>query len=171
MVELLGKPREELREFCAGLGEPAYRGAQIYHALYAERKLNFAQMTNLPASLRERLTKDAAITSPEIKQRFRSSDGSVRYLFALKPVTDKPEAGLASVGRWTFSPSVATIPAMAFALIFSCVIGVTLARRRFTNPRGVRRGLPLLPHGAAGTDAQFNCRRNHCAGPHSSRRA
>ena len=35
------------------LGETAYRGAQIYHALYAEQQFNIAAMTNLPAALRE----------------------------------------------------------------------------------------------------------------------
>jgi 23S rRNA (adenine2503-C2)-methyltransferase len=82
-MELLGKSKEELREFCAALGEPAYRGGQIYHALYAERKFAIARMTNLPAALRERLVKEARITLPEVKQRFTSADGSVRYLFEL----------------------------------------------------------------------------------------
>jgi len=84
MIELLGKSKEELRAFCAALGEPAYRGGQIYHALYAERKFDFARMTNLPAELRERLTKEARITLPEVKQRFASVDASVRYLFGLE---------------------------------------------------------------------------------------
>ena len=82
-MELLGKSEEELREFCAALGEPAYRGGQIYHALYAERKFDFTQMTNLPSALRERLAKEAKITLPVVKQRFVSADESVRYLFAL----------------------------------------------------------------------------------------
>jgi len=37
-MELLGKSKSDLRDFCASLGEPAYRGAQLYHALYAEQK-------------------------------------------------------------------------------------------------------------------------------------
>jgi 23S rRNA (adenine2503-C2)-methyltransferase len=82
-MDLLGKSKEELREFCVGLGEPAFRGAQIYHALYAERKFDVAQITNLPAALRARLAKEARISLPEVKQRFGSSDGSVRYLFGL----------------------------------------------------------------------------------------
>jgi 23S rRNA (adenine2503-C2)-methyltransferase len=40
-------------------------------------------MTSLPASLRERLAAEATVTLPVVKQRFASSDGSVRYLFAL----------------------------------------------------------------------------------------
>jgi 23S rRNA (adenine2503-C2)-methyltransferase len=82
-MELLGKSKEELREFCVALGEPAFRGAQVYHALYAERKFDVAQITNLPAALRVRLAKEARITLPEVKQQFASADGSVRYLFGL----------------------------------------------------------------------------------------
>jgi len=88
-MELLGKSKEELREFCAALGEPAFRGAQIYHALYAERKFDVAQITNLPAALRERLAKEARVTLPEVKQRFASADGSVRYLFGLGSAEEK----------------------------------------------------------------------------------
>ena len=83
VMELLGKSQEELRAFCVALGEPAFRGAQIYHALYAERKFDVRQITNLPAALRGRLAKEARVTLPEVKQRFASMDGSVRYLFGL----------------------------------------------------------------------------------------
>jgi 23S rRNA (adenine2503-C2)-methyltransferase len=83
MMELLGKSKEELRALCVELGEPAYRGGQIYHALYSERRFDVAQITNLPAALRERISKEAWITLPEVKQRFASTDGSVRYLFGL----------------------------------------------------------------------------------------
>jgi 23S rRNA (adenine2503-C2)-methyltransferase len=82
-MELLGKSKEELRAFCVALGEPAFRGAQIYHAMYAERKFDVAQITNLPAALRKRLAKEARVSLPEVKQRFASADGSVRYLFGL----------------------------------------------------------------------------------------
>jgi 23S rRNA (adenine2503-C2)-methyltransferase len=81
--ELLGKSKDELREFCTALGEPAYRGEQLYRALYAERKFELSQITNLPEGMRERLSKEASITLPTVKQRFVSSDGSVRYLFGL----------------------------------------------------------------------------------------
>jgi 23S rRNA (adenine2503-C2)-methyltransferase len=91
MTELLGKSKEELREFCAALGEPAFRGAQIYHALYSERKFDVGQITNLPAALRERLSKEARITLPEVKQRFASTDGSVRYLFELGVAEEQKE--------------------------------------------------------------------------------
>jgi 23S rRNA (adenine2503-C2)-methyltransferase len=88
-MELLGKSKDELREMCVAMGEPAYRGGQTYHALYAERKFDIAQMTNLPAALRARLAAEATITLPVVKQRFTSTDGSVRYLFSLAEAAKK----------------------------------------------------------------------------------
>jgi len=82
-VNLLGKSPEELREFLQAIGEPGYRGAQIYHALYRERRFDFASMTNLPAALRERLAREAAIELPRIVRRHLSSDGTVRYVLAV----------------------------------------------------------------------------------------
>src|SRR5271167_710741 len=82
-VNLLGKSAEELREVLQKLGEPAYRGAQIYHALYAERRFDFAAMTNLPAALRERLSREATIALPQVVRRYSSSDGTARYVLAI----------------------------------------------------------------------------------------
>ena len=93
-MELLGKSKEELRAFCVALGEPAYRGGQIYHALYGERKFDVGQMTSLPAALRERLKDAASVTLPAVQQRYVSQDGSVRYLFALKREETERESGL-----------------------------------------------------------------------------
>jgi len=89
-VELLGKSVQELRELLVSLGEPAYRGPQIYRALYTERRFDFAAMTNLPAALRARLTEEARITLPRIVRRFPSIDGSIRYLFSIGADDGKP---------------------------------------------------------------------------------
>ena len=82
-MPLLGKSKEELRQLCVGLGEPAYRGDQIYHALYAKKIFAISEMSNLPAAFREKLTREATLRFPAIKRRFSSQDGSVRYLFEL----------------------------------------------------------------------------------------
>jgi 23S rRNA (adenine2503-C2)-methyltransferase len=102
-MELLGKSKEELRAFCGALGEPIYRGGQIYHALYAERKFDFARLTNLPVTLRDRLSKEARITLPEVKQRFVSADGSVRYLLGLSGAAG--EKGKPAAVEAVFMPS------------------------------------------------------------------
>jgi 23S rRNA (adenine2503-C2)-methyltransferase len=83
-MELLGKSRKELRTFCVELGEPAYRGDQIYRALYAEKNFALASMSNLPAAFRQKLLQTTTIALPSVKQRYHSQDGSVRYLFGLQ---------------------------------------------------------------------------------------
>src|SRR6266478_3672764 len=105
-MELLGKSKNELRDFCVGLGEPAYRGGQIYHALYAERKSSVREINNLPAGLRERLAAETTITWPAVRQTYASQDGSVRYLFGLPDsgADAKRKSGPASVEA-VFMPS------------------------------------------------------------------
>jgi 23S rRNA (adenine2503-C2)-methyltransferase len=88
-LELLGKSREELKAYCAASGEPAYRADQIYHWLYAEREFSAERWSNLPAALREKLTREAVVTLPSLRQRYVSSDGSVRYLFGLAAQEEK----------------------------------------------------------------------------------
>jgi len=105
-MELLGKPKLELRDFCVSLGEPAYRGGQLYHALYAERKFSVREISNLPVALRERLAAEATITLPTVRQTYASQDGSVRYLFGLPDsgADAKRKSGPASVEA-VFMPS------------------------------------------------------------------
>src|SRR5436309_5764817 len=82
-MELLGKSREELRRMSEEMGEPAYRADQLYRALYAERIFDLARVTNLPAACREKLAKETTVTLPTVRQRYQSTDGSVRYLLGL----------------------------------------------------------------------------------------
>src|SRR6202045_200661 len=79
-----------MRAFFASLGEPAYRGAQVYRAVYVERRFDFAAMTNISAALRERLAQEARITLPRIVRRFPSVDGSIRYLFSIGSENEGP---------------------------------------------------------------------------------
>lgn len=103
-MELLGKNQDELRAFCQSLDEPAYRGAQLYHSLYAERNLDFSAMTNLPAALRSKLSSVATITLPAIKHRYASTDGSARYLLSLPAPEAQTRMKSASVEA-VFMPS------------------------------------------------------------------
>jgi 23S rRNA (adenine2503-C2)-methyltransferase len=87
---LLGKPVEELARFVESLGQPAYRGAQIYHALYAERRARLADMTTLPARFRERLACECAVGLPEIVRMYQSSDGTRRYVLEFESKEHEP---------------------------------------------------------------------------------
>src|ERR1700684_301239 len=82
-VNLLGQSAEELRAFLQSLGEPAYRGAQMYRALYAERRFDVANMSNLQRARRDGLARETVIGLPQIVRRYQSDDGTVRYVLAL----------------------------------------------------------------------------------------
>src|ERR1043166_8361593 len=79
-VELIGLSQPELVSFVETLGEPAYRGRQIFAALQHRRLRSFDEMTDLPKDLRTRLNEVARASSLEIESRYISSDGTRRYL-------------------------------------------------------------------------------------------
>ena len=80
---LLGMNLRELTELMAERGEPVYRAAQIFQALYRQRVTELNSISTLPQSLREQLAKEYSLTWPQIEQKFQSSDGTVRYLIQL----------------------------------------------------------------------------------------
>jgi 23S rRNA (adenine2503-C2)-methyltransferase len=82
-TELLGLTREELRQLTAAWGEPAYRGSQLYHALYAERRFDLASLSNLPKQLRVRLAGETLTGLPTIEHRYLATDGTIRYVLRL----------------------------------------------------------------------------------------
>jgi 23S rRNA (adenine2503-C2)-methyltransferase len=98
-IDLLGRSEDELRAWMIELGEPAYRGAQLYHALYAERRSDFSSMTNIPAALRARLESESRIGLPQIARQYQSTDGSVRYLLALGEHSASEAAAARSLSR------------------------------------------------------------------------
>ena len=80
-VPLVGKTRVELEEFLGALGQPAWRGRQLYEWLYAKRAQNFEGMTSLPAELRARLAGVATTRSLQLLDSQVSEDGTIKFLF------------------------------------------------------------------------------------------
>src|SRR6185369_4735500 len=78
--ELVGLTREELVSFVETMGEPAYRGRQIFAALQHRRLRSFDQMTDLPKDLRTRLAEIARPATLTVESRYLSEDGTRRYL-------------------------------------------------------------------------------------------
>ena len=77
---LIGKSLDELRELSAQMGEPSYRGGQIYRELYKRRQNQIEKMTALPVEMRRKLSENWRVGMPEIVRRHRSADGTVRYV-------------------------------------------------------------------------------------------
>jgi len=82
-LALLGLDIQELTDLAEGSGEPAYRGRQLFQAIYGDRIESPTEISTLPQSFRQLLNERGyAIGQPEIQKHFVSSDGTVRYLMA-----------------------------------------------------------------------------------------
>jgi 23S rRNA (adenine2503-C2)-methyltransferase len=80
-LHLTGLSPAELSEFAGTLGEPAYRGKQIFAAIHGRRLRSFAQITDLPKEFRSQLERQTTISTLTLESRYLSSDGTRRYLF------------------------------------------------------------------------------------------
>src|SRR4029453_17418524 len=79
-VQLRGMSEGELVEFVERLGEPAYRGRQVFAALQHRRLTNFDDITDLPQAFRNKLNEVATASTLTVASRFISEDGTRRYL-------------------------------------------------------------------------------------------
>ncbi len=71
----------ELAAAIAAMGEKRHRAAQILKWLYQKGAASFADMTNLPRELRDRLDERFVIASPRLVESIRSdADGSQKFL-------------------------------------------------------------------------------------------
>ncbi len=81
---LRGFELEELRELFKELGEPAYRGDQVFHWLTARCALSFQEMTDLPKALRARLSGLFSLELPEVVDLQQDTDGTVKFALKLE---------------------------------------------------------------------------------------
>jgi 23S rRNA (adenine2503-C2)-methyltransferase len=81
---LLGLDLQELTNLALGSAQPAYRGQQLFDALYRQRIDRLDQVSTLPLDYRARLAEEGwGIGLPKIARKFVSSDGTIRYLVEL----------------------------------------------------------------------------------------
>ena len=78
--QLTGLSQPEMISFVETLGEPSYRGRQLFAALQHRRLRSFDEMTDLPKELRARLNEVARPATLKVESQYLSSDGTRRYL-------------------------------------------------------------------------------------------
>lgn len=75
---------DELKEWLLRQGVQPFRYTQIYQWLYRHNAASFAEMSNLPVELRERLSRTFQLRLPEIQQKqIDSADGTMKLLLQL----------------------------------------------------------------------------------------
>ena len=81
---LLGLNLQELTSLALGSGQPAYRGQQLFDAVYRQKIERLDQISTLPLEYRARLAEQGwEVGLPRIARKFISSDGTARYLVEL----------------------------------------------------------------------------------------
>ena len=77
---LTGLSAAELEAYAEGMGEPRYRGRQIFNGLHHRRHLSFDEMTDLSKDLREKLGGIATVSTLTVESKYTSEDGTRRFL-------------------------------------------------------------------------------------------
>lgn len=84
-VNLYDMTYDELAGFMAELGQPAYRARQLWEWLYCHYAPDFATMSNLPQSLRQKLTTVAQLGRLRPVSEQSSSDGQTKKILFQLP--------------------------------------------------------------------------------------
>lgn len=83
MINLLDYSCDELKKLAKDFGQPEFRGKQIYEWIYRGAD-SFEDMSNLPKTFRERLTREAVINGVKICEKYVSNiDETRKYLLQL----------------------------------------------------------------------------------------
>ncbi len=83
MIDIKSMTLEEITQFLRDLGEPAFRGKQVFTWLHKGVR-SFDEMSNLSKALREKLKTQCTITVPTVARKQVSKlDGTVKYLWEL----------------------------------------------------------------------------------------
>lgn len=83
MTDLYALSQDELAALLASWGEPKFRARQLWDWLYDKRVDSFDTMTNLPASLRERLKAETRLGTLALLTEQVSRDGTSKRVYRL----------------------------------------------------------------------------------------
>lgn len=84
MTDLKSMTLEEITAALRAMGEPSFRGKQVFTWLH-RGITDFDEMMNIPKSLREKLRAEYYITVPTVARKQVSKlDGTIKYLWELQ---------------------------------------------------------------------------------------
>jgi 23S rRNA (adenine2503-C2)-methyltransferase len=100
-VDLLGLLPAELEALMEDMGQPRYRGRQIFHWVQARRAKGVEGMTDLPRGLRAELANRAIVGRPQVARMERSVDATRKYLLRLSDGEEIESVLIPDHGRLT----------------------------------------------------------------------
>ena len=83
MIDLKSMTLQEMTSTLQEMGEPAFRGKQVFTWLHKGAR-SFDEMTNLSKALREKLKENCTLTVPQVaRKQVSQQDGTIKYLWEL----------------------------------------------------------------------------------------
>ena len=82
-VDLKAMGPDDLTAFVEAMGQPSYRGQQLFNWIYGKGVDDFRAMSNLPKAFRQELTDVATVSRIEAKQVQQAQDQTIKALYAL----------------------------------------------------------------------------------------
>jgi 23S rRNA (adenine2503-C2)-methyltransferase len=83
MTHLFNLTRQELRDWLLQHGQPVFRAKQIWQWIFGSRIREFAEMTDLPKSLRDALSAEFQLWSANVVRHLHADDGTEKLLLQL----------------------------------------------------------------------------------------
>lgn len=77
---LLGYSGQELESLAESMGQPRFRGRQLYEGIYKRRATDFQSLTSLNTRFRAELGRRFRVDYPHVEHEFVSRDRAIRYL-------------------------------------------------------------------------------------------
>lgn len=144
----------ELERFLTAAGEPAYRARQVLHRLWQRPARSFAEMTELPGALRQRLDDAYIIPRLDLAAEQRSTDGTRKFLFRLADGQAIETVAIPDGGRVTLC--ISSQAGCALACAFCATGRMGFARNLAPHEiAGQVRELALLDEPIRGTNIVF----------------
>jgi 23S rRNA (adenine2503-C2)-methyltransferase len=104
-VNLLGLNGPQMQDFCAGLGERPYRAKQLLRWIHRSGVDDFAVMTDVSKTLRERLAQCATIVPPKVLRDTTAADGTRKWLLDVSTGNAIESVFIPETGRGTLCVS------------------------------------------------------------------
>ena len=80
-VNLLDHDLDALTAYCEGLGEKRFRATQLFRWIHQKGAADFASMTDIARSLRDKLADVAEVRQLMVAAEHVSADGTIKWLF------------------------------------------------------------------------------------------
>ena len=128
-TDVVGQSREELEALLEAMGQPRYRGRQLFQWVQARRATTPEAMTSLSRPLRSLLAGHARVDRPGLVRLQRATDSTRKYLFRLADGEEIESVLIPDDGRLT--ACISTQVGCPLACRF-CLTGLMGMRRNLT---------------------------------------